>query len=519
MRRRAIAGLTVLASVCTGTASVHALEGRPGSGMLVIGHRGAPAYTTESSQLSYEMALRTGADLLEGDLVISKDGALIVCHDIELSRVTDIGNRPEFSGRKTLRNFNGVDYWGWWVDDFTLGELKTLRKPNGQQLLTLDELINLTQGSGTRLYIEIKQSAYFASRPVPLDITGALIGRLNARSLGGYGSPFWVQSDNAGDLTRIKATTGNKTVFLTRSVGAEDVPQFPAFRQFADVLGVPTGRARRTLVTQAHAADLGVHIWTLRGSRDAYRKAASIGADGVITDFPDLGVDVRGRGRLGGRPSGLSTRVENGTAIATWTADPGAFYAVTFDFGDPLMAPTLWVQGGSASYPMADAKNVDITVSRFDGTRLGADAFSRASLAPIAYGEPRVATRVASASAEVLTDGRSRITGSFEKRVGQKWVPLRKEQGWLRGRGEAVENLRRKFTTDKKGQFTVTIRVREDIVSGYVPERSWRVGVTATKTLKPTASNWIRTDEGATPTRRSPGMAQSLPGQDVRVRQ
>ena len=113
---------------------------------------------------------------------------------------------------------------------------------------------------------------------------------------------------------------GNRTVYLTRSVGPEDVGLFPSFRQFADVLGVPTTRARRGLVAQAHAADLGVHVWTLRGSRDAYRKAAAIGADGVITDFPDLGVNVRSRTRLTDRPAGLTTRVENGTAIATWTA-------------------------------------------------------------------------------------------------------------------------------------------------------------------------------------------------------
>ncbi len=514
MRRSATAGVTVSLMMLGALTPAVALEGRPGTGMLVIGHRGAPVYTTESSQLSYEMASNVQADMLEGDLVMSKDGRLVVCHDIDLSRVTDIATRPEFA--QGVRNFNGVDYGGWWVDDFTWDQLATLRKPNGQSLMLLDDLISLAQARGETLYIEIKESQYFASRG--MDITGALITLMGARGMAGPATPFWVQSDNPEDLTRIKTMTGNRTVFLTRSVGQEDVPLFPSYRQFADVLGVPTTRARRNLVAQAHAADLGVHIWTLRGSRDAYRKAASIGADGVITDFPDLGVDVRSRARQTNRPAGLTTRLENGNVIATWTADPGVWYAVTFDFGDPLLAPTLWLQGGSASYPMADAKNVDVTVSRFDGARMSADAFSHIGVESVAYDAPSVRTRVASMAAEVFTDGKTRLTGTFERLRGKKWVPLRNESGWLRARGEDVEDLRRNFRTNKKGEFSVTVQVREDIVSGYVPERAWRVGVTASSTLKPSASKWVTTAEGAAPERVSLGQAKDMPKADVKVR-
>jgi hypothetical protein len=326
-----------------------------------------------------------------------------------------------------------------------------------------------------------------------------------------------VQSDNPADLQRIKQTTGNRTVFLTRTVAPEEVGQFPSFRTFADVLGVPTTRARRGLVAQAHAADLGVHVWTLRGSRDAYRKAASIGADGVITDFPDLGVDVRNGTRQRPGPSSLSARVENGNAVATWSASAGTWYAATFDFGDPLLAPTVWAQGGSASFPMADAKSVDVTVASWDGVRLSADSFARAELRPATYAQPRVKTRVAGVSAVVGTDGRTRVAGRLERLRGKKWVPLRSGQGWLRGRGEDVEDLRRAFRSDRKGAFRLTVQVREDIISGYVPQRSWMAGVTATKRLKPSSSDWVRTEEGAVPPGKSRG-AQSLPGADVRVR-
>lgn len=518
MRRGAFAGLTALATLCA-LAPAQALEGRPGSGMLVIGHRGAPVYTTESSQLSYEMAIRAGADLLEGDVVMTKDGQLVVCHDLELSRVTDVANRPIFGGKKTTRWFNGVPYEGYWVDDFTLDEVKQLRKPNGQQIMTLNELISLAGFYGASLYVEIKESEYFASLPQPMDIVGGLIATLQATGQAGRGARFWVQSDNPSDLSRVRTVTGNRTVFLTRGVSPEEIGLFPSYRQFADVLGVPTTRARRSLVAQAHAADLGIHIWTLRGSRDAYRKAASIGADGVITDFPDLGVDVRARRLLANRPADLTTKVENGNAVATWSAEPGAYYAVTFDFGDPLLAPTVWVQGGSASYPMADAKTADITVSRFDGSRMGADAFSRAGVDTSKYSAPTVATQVSSVTATVGPDGKTRITGSMQRLRGSKWVPLRNAAAWLRGRGDAVDDLRRSFRTDKKGEFSLTVQVRDDIVSGYVPQRAWRVGVTPTGSLKLSASDWIESQEGPVPTaKRNGGRAQSLPVRDVRVR-
>jgi len=510
MRRRVISGAGALLLLACATPAL-SLEGRPASGMLIIGHRGAPVYTTESSEDAYRRAAALGADLLEGDLVMSKDGQLVICHDLDLSRVTDVATK--FPGRATVRNFNGVDYGGYWVDDYTWDELSQLRKPNGQSLLRLDDLLNLNLGR--TLYMEVKESAYFQAHG--LDVTQKLIDTLNARGLAGYGAPFWVQSDNSADLLRIKQTTGNRTVFLTRTVAPEDVGQFPAFRQFADVLSVPTTRARRGLVAQAHAADLGVHVWTLRGSRDAYRKAAAIGADGVVTDFPDLGVDVRSKLKQAPAPTGVATKVENGNAVATWSAGAGVWYAVTFNFGDPLLAPTVWVQGGSASYPMAEAKDVDITVASWNGVRMSQDAFSHAAVKLPTYDEPRVKTRVASVNAVVATDGRTRLTGSMEKLKGKNWVPLRNGAGWVHGRGEDVGDLRRTFHTDKKGNFRVTVRVREDIISGYVPQRSWMVGVTPTKQLKGSSSDWVKSEEGAAPTGKS-RKAQSLPGTDVRVR-
>jgi glycerophosphoryl diester phosphodiesterase len=515
MRRRTTAGLVSLALLGGLAPAVSALEGRPNTGMLVIGHRGAPVYAAESTLGSYQRAADLGADLLEGDLVMSRDGQLVLCHDLELSRITDVASK--FPGRQTIRTFNGIDYTGFWVDDFDVAELQTLSKWDGQTLATLDQLITFAQERGETLYMEIKESDYFRGRG--LDPLPALVNTLRARGQDQRYSPFWIQSGNPVDLQTLRPQVANRTVYLTRSVGPNDVGLFPGFRQFADAIGVPTTRARRQLVRDAHAADLAVHVWTLRGSRDAYRKAAAIGADGVITDFPDLGVDVRNRIRLGDRPTGVTSRVENGNAIVNWTAVAGSYYAVTFDFGDPLEAPTVWTNAGSASIPMAESKSVDITVSRFDGGRLGADAFTRASIVSTNYSQPRVKTRVTGVEAIVAPDATTRITGRAERLKGKKWVPLRKAKAWLRGRGEDVTDLRRKLRTNKRGQFKITVQVREDIVAGYVPERSWMVGVTATKRLKPSSSDWVDSKEGPPPApKKTKKKAQSLQKKDVRIR-
>jgi hypothetical protein len=160
-----------------------------------------------------------------------------------------------------------------------------------------------------------------------------------------------------------------------------------------------------------------------------------------------------------------------------------------------------------------------VTVASWDGVRLSADSFSRAGVTVPTYAQPTVRTRVGDVSALIATDGRTRLTGSMQRLRGSKWVPLRNAKGWLRGRGEDVSELRRTFRTDKKGTFSLSVQVREDIISGYVPQRSWMVGVTGTRRLKPSSSNWIETREAPVPTaRKSRGSAQSLPANEVRVR-
>ncbi|HCF25989.1 MAG TPA: glycerophosphodiester phosphodiesterase, partial [Cyanobacteria bacterium UBA11049] len=100
------------------------LTGKP---PIVIGHRGASGYRPEHTLASYELAIALGADYIEPDLVSTKDGVLIARHENEISGTTDVATRAEFSDRKTTKVIDGVEVTGWFTEDFTLAEIKTLR--------------------------------------------------------------------------------------------------------------------------------------------------------------------------------------------------------------------------------------------------------------------------------------------------------------------------------------------------------------------------------------------------------
>src|SRR3712207_8734807 len=89
---------------------------------VVIGHRGAPAYRPEHTTASYELAIDLGAEVIEPDVVVSRDGVLVVRHESELSLSTDVGGRPEFSDRRTTKQVDGKVYTGWFAEDFTYSE-------------------------------------------------------------------------------------------------------------------------------------------------------------------------------------------------------------------------------------------------------------------------------------------------------------------------------------------------------------------------------------------------------------
>ncbi len=94
---------------------------------LVIGHRGASGYRPEHTLAAYKLAARLGADYIEPDLAITKDGVLVARHEPEIKDTTNVEDHPEFANRRTKKMIDGTEFEGWFVEDFTLAELKTLR--------------------------------------------------------------------------------------------------------------------------------------------------------------------------------------------------------------------------------------------------------------------------------------------------------------------------------------------------------------------------------------------------------
>ncbi len=279
---------------------------------LVIGHRGASGYRPEHTLASYELAARMGADFIEPDLVLTKDGVLVARHENEISMTTDVADHPEFAGRKATKVVDGVSLTGWFTEDFTLAELKTLRAKeripavrqentmyDGRyQIPTFDEVIALRVRLQRELhrivgiYPETKHPTYFASIGLPLE--PALVSALNRGGLNWSGSPVYVQSFELTNLVKLNATRQLRTnsVFLTGASGAPyDLVAAKDPRTYADLtsaagllalakqgidgvgpdkaqviprladgtLGTPT-----TLVADAHAAGLMVHPYTFR---------------------------------------------------------------------------------------------------------------------------------------------------------------------------------------------------------------------------------------------------------------
>lgn len=271
---------------------------------LVIGHRGCSGERPEHTALSYERAIEQGADFIEPDLVPTQDGHLVARHENEIGGTTDVGRRPEFAARKTTKTIDGQPVTGWFVEDFTLAEIKTLRarerlpqlRPasaafDGQaQILTFDEVVAIAKAGSKRtgrtigVYPELKHPTYFAS--IGLPTPDRLVAKLKANDLNSATAPVFVQCFEVGALKALRAKTPARLVFLVDSEGGPaDLPGvkyadlitaagLKDVAVYADGLGpnwslvVPSdGQAllpATDLVKNAHAAGLQVHPWTVR---------------------------------------------------------------------------------------------------------------------------------------------------------------------------------------------------------------------------------------------------------------
>ena len=215
---------------------------------VIVGHRGAPAYRPEHTTGSYELAIAQGADLVEPDIVVSKDGVLVARHENELSQSTDIASRAEFAHLRTTKQVGEEVCTGWFAEDLTLAELRTLRaverlpelRPLNASydgrwgILTFAEVVDIARrhstGSRTvRVLAELKEPTWSAAIGLPMaELVAAELRRLDAHTADGA---VVVQSFDRPALRALRADLGARgpEVFqLVDDTAADDALVTPA---------------------------------------------------------------------------------------------------------------------------------------------------------------------------------------------------------------------------------------------------------------------------------------------------
>jgi glycerophosphoryl diester phosphodiesterase len=333
--------------------------GKPGRLPLVIGHRGASGYRPEHTLASYRLAIEMGADYIEPDLVSTKDHVLVTRHENNIADTTDVAAHPEFASRRTTKTIDGTPVTGWFTEDFTLAELRTLRAKERLPGLrpantafdglypvpTFQEVIDLAKRAGVGIYPETKHPTYFDS--IGLSLEEPLLATLRANGLTGPRAKEFIQSFETANLKELHAKTRLPLVQLIDATGrpydfvvAGDPRTYadlvtPAglaeIATYADGIGpnkdliVPRDSAGKlqtpaSLVRDAHRAGLAVHPWTFRRENDflpldfrqgnpaspeflrapgdlpaELRLFFHLGVDGVFSDNADVAVATRHR--------------------------------------------------------------------------------------------------------------------------------------------------------------------------------------------------------------------------------
>jgi glycerophosphoryl diester phosphodiesterase len=324
---------------------------------IVIGHRGASGYRPEHTLASYRLAIAQGADFVEPDLVSTKDHVLVARHENEISGTTDVAAHPEFADRRTTKVIDGVGVTGWFTEDFTLAELKTLRakerlpqvRPantayDGRfEVPTFTEVLNMVRAESKRygrtigVYPETKHPSYFDS--IGLSLEEPLVAALRKYDLDDADDKVFVQSFETANLRELDGLIDSPLVQLIDKagrpydftlsgdprtyVGLTSPANLAWIHTYADGVGVNkdlvlprTSGATTTpsaLVADAHGNGLVVHIWTMRVENQFMATNFRIGTDpnahgdlgteigafldagvdGVFSDNPDLAVAAR----------------------------------------------------------------------------------------------------------------------------------------------------------------------------------------------------------------------------------
>jgi glycerophosphoryl diester phosphodiesterase len=308
--------------------------GKQVSEPLIFGHRGASGYRPEHTLAAYDLAIRMGADVIEPDVVSTKDRVLVVRHENEISGTTDVAARPEFASRRTTKTIDGTPFTGWFTEDFTLAELRTLRAVerlpdvrqrntlyNGRYLVpTLQEVLRFAAVQSRvhkrRIGVapETKHPTYFDS--IGLSLEEPLLAALRAAGVNNARADIYVQSfeeANLRDLRRlglqthvVQLTSASLTArpydhvvsgdpetyaMMTTPAGLRDVATYatwlgPDIRQLLPVDAAGNQVGITTLVSDAHEAGLRVVPYTFRAENSFLPLQYRRGTD--PTAFGDL---------------------------------------------------------------------------------------------------------------------------------------------------------------------------------------------------------------------------------------
>jgi glycerophosphoryl diester phosphodiesterase len=304
---------------------------------FVIAHRGASGYVPEHTLAGYFIAIQQGADYVEPDLVLSKDGALLARHENEIGGTTDVAAHPEFASRKTTKDIDGESVTGWFTEDFTLAELKTLRarerlpelrKANTRydgafSIPTFEEVLDVVAAADAQraeaaraaglpppprigVYPETKHPSYFLQLGLTFD--ESMLDALRRHGYGKRSDPICLQSFEVANLKALRRQTDLPIVQLVERKGqpfdftlAGDRRSYAELMNeeglrdiatYADAIGphkwmvVEFGAdgARDTgLARRARAAGLGIHVWTLRAENEFLPEALRSSGDAAET--------------------------------------------------------------------------------------------------------------------------------------------------------------------------------------------------------------------------------------------
>jgi glycerophosphoryl diester phosphodiesterase len=298
------------------------------SEIAVIAHRGASGERPEHTLESYRLAIEQGADYIEPDLVMTRDGVLVARHENEIGGTTDVERHSEFAARRRTQVIDGESLTGWFTEDFTLAEIKTLRarerlpdlRPQNRafdgeyEIPTFDEILQLANQANRQrgrskvgVYPETKHPAHFAGIGLPLE--SAVLETLRRHAYDADGSPVFIQSFDPRNLRELRGRTGLPLVQLLE----HELGDLREIARYADAIGIAKSLATPEGVRAAHAANLKVHVWTFRAENEflpddlkigdqpagpgdleaEIRRFLDRGIDGFFVDFPAVGVRVR----------------------------------------------------------------------------------------------------------------------------------------------------------------------------------------------------------------------------------